>query len=150
MNKTPRNRGKSPGRGEEEDGMPQFIAAFESVLAHEDDRRMLVVLHKAAASDREVRYEELRKEVGIESKQQFKYAFDRLMDDVLIKRRLVPRGERYESYLTSTNWGSAIAKALVSLSEQGVLPADLPRTLAAGIRRAFVGEGSPVTYPIDA
>lgn len=112
----------------------EFIAAFRMVLAHDTDRRMLLEL---AGAGREIRYEELRKAVHEDSKQLYQYAVDRLIDHVLINRRLEEAGERYRSYLSPTPRGMLVAKILRSLGRRGSLPEELPDQLQAQVREFF-------------
>lgn len=104
------------------------------VLAHDTDRRMLLEL---AGAERELRYEELRKAVHEESKQLYEYAVNRLIEHVLVNRRLEEAGERYRSYLSPTARGMLVAKILRSLGRRGSLPDELPAKLQAQVRAFF-------------
>jgi DNA-binding HxlR family transcriptional regulator len=114
----------------------RFREAFESVLAHDLDRSMLVELLEA---DREVRYEELRRSVGKPLSQAYQRALDRLMDHALVQRRLEQRGERYQTHLSLTSRGKQVAEVLEGLGNRGSLPRDLPESLRADIQQAFLG-----------
>lgn len=111
-----------------------FLAAFRMVLTHELDRKMLLEL---AGTQRELRYEELRKAVHEESKQLFQYAAQRLIEGVLVNRRLVDAGERYRTHLSPTPRGMLVFKILHSLGEKGRLPDHLPDHLRAKIQEFF-------------
>lgn len=111
-----------------------FVAAFRMVLTHDLDRRVLLEL---AGAQRELRYEELRKAVHEESKQLYQYAISRLMDGVLVNRRLVEAGERYQTHLSPTPRGILVFKILHSLGEKGQLPDKLPGQLREQIQSFF-------------
>lgn len=118
----------------------RFGVAFEETLSHDLDRRILIKLLHA---DREVRYEELRKAVGEDSKQTFKYAVDRLMQRAVVGRRLEEQGERYQSYFSLTPRGKTIAVILLSLGERGSIPETVPVQVRKAVQGVFLGEVRP-------
>lgn len=111
-----------------------FLAAFKVVLSHDLDRKILLELTDV---DRELRYEELRRAVHEDSKQTFQYAITRLLDVVLLNRRLEPQGERYQSFLSPTPRAILISKVLLSLGSKGRLPETLPANLREQIQAYF-------------
>ncbi len=115
--------------------MSRFQEAFEQVLGHKVDRQILAFLKERGP---ELRYEALRRGVGVGSPQQFKYAMDRLSSSALVKRRLVERGERFASFISMTPAGASIARMLVSLHAKGELPRNLPVELRRAARAAFL------------
>jgi DNA-binding HxlR family transcriptional regulator len=115
--------------------MSRLSDSFERVLAHAEDRQVLGYLLK---QEGEVRYEVLRRGIREDSPQMFKYCVDRLSKSALVNRRLVERGRRFESHLSLTRAGKEIAGALVSLSERGALPRDLPERDRVELRRTFL------------
>jgi predicted nucleotidyltransferase/DNA-binding MarR family transcriptional regulator len=117
--------------------MPRLSEAFQHILAHAEDRRMLAFL---LAHSGEVRYEVARRGVEERSPQMFKYCVDRLSRSALINRRLVEHGHKFDSYLSLTAAGKEIARALVSLSERGALPRDLPQRDRLEIQQTFLSE----------
>ena len=117
--------------------MSRLSEAFQRVMVHAEDRRMLAFL---LAQSGEVRYEVARRGVEENSPQMFKYCVDRLSRSALINRRLVERGRRFDSYLALTAAGREIARALVSLSKRGALPRDLPQRDRLEIQQTFLSE----------
>ncbi len=115
--------------------MTRLSDAFEGVLAHTEDRQVLAHL---LSEGREVRYEALRKGIHEDSPQMFKYTVDRLTRAALLNRRLVERGRRFESHLSLTRAGKEIARVLVSLSERGSLPRDLPERDRLELQHTFL------------
>ena len=111
-----------------------FLVAFKVVLSHDLDRRILLEL---AGVERELRYEELRKAVHEDSKQTFQYAIHRLLDVVLLNRRLEPQGERYQSFLSPSPRAVLMAKILRSLGSKGRLPDSLPANVREQIQSYF-------------
>lgn len=109
-------------------------AAFASLLEHELDRRLLVLIHEDGA---ELRYEKARKRLGEPAKQSFKEAVERLGAHAVINRRLEEHGSRYWSFLSVTERGRNFAKALVGLREKGKIPETIPRMVRDGIQTAF-------------
>jgi DNA-binding MarR family transcriptional regulator len=106
-------------------------------LVHVEDRQVLAFL---LAQPGEVRYEAARHGVEENSPQMFKYCVDRLSRSALINRRLAEHGHRFDSYLSLTPAGKEIARALVSLSERGALPRDLPQRDRLDIQQSFLSE----------
>lgn len=120
---------------------PRFIEAFSSVLAHDLDRRALLeMLH----ANREVRYAELRRATGERSAQLFDYAVERLIAHALVNRRLVYRGRRFQSHLSPSGRGLAIAKVLDGLVRTGRLPRNLPAEMLGDVRLVLLGVPPPV------
>lgn len=115
-------------------GNEDFINAFQAVLAHDLDRRMVLEL---ARTPGEFGYEELRKAVGETSNQTFNYAFERLMYHVLVYRRLQEQGKYYHSYLSATPRAMLIAKILTSLGKSGRLPASLASPVREQVQAWF-------------
>ncbi|MDG7006388.1 MAG: hypothetical protein JRM86_05580 [Nitrososphaerota archaeon] len=122
--------------------MSRLSEAFEHVLAHAEDRQVLAYLLKQRE---EVRYEALRRGVEEGSPQMFKYCVGRLSRSALINRRLVERGKRFDSFLSLTTAGREIARVLVSLSERGSLPRDLPERDRLELQHAFLA-AVPATH----
>lgn len=114
-----------------------FCDAFECVLTQPLDRRMLLTVYR---SGRELRYEELRKSVGSPHKQSFADALDRLLSQILVIRRYVPKGQRYQTLVSPTPRGTVIAKITFHLSREGSLPDDLPPRLSDLVKRVFSGD----------
>lgn len=117
-------------------------AAFTSVLAHRDDRKILVFLR---SQNSEVRYEALRKAIGEDSPQSFKYAISRLSGEALINRRLEERGERFASFISLTTPGASIAALLLGM--HAALPKiaeDVPKQLREDAQRALLDPTAPL------
>ena len=77
---------------------------------------------------------------GVAAKQTFSLSIERLERHALVNRRLVPKGERYASYLSPSNRGSTIAGVWENLAKNSELPRDLPQNVALMMRRVFAGE----------
>lgn len=116
-----------------------FSRAFESVLAHRIDRRILTLL---AERERELRYEELRKAAGMGSPQLFKECIERLGKNALIDRRLVPRGKLFSSHISATRLGLAIAQVLERMGAQSSLPRGMPDAHKRVVQRVLAGFGA--------
>ena len=111
----------------------RFAAAFVSAMEHPLDRRILVTLLDL---DREARYLELHRAVDAPHKQEFAHSVERLMEHALVKRRLVPKGERHESHLSLSDRGAVIARYFA----QPPLPTGLPPDYQEPMRKVLRGE----------
>jgi DNA-binding HxlR family transcriptional regulator len=114
--------------------MSRFQDAFEEVLRHRADRRILLTL---ASHKREIRYEALRKAIGEESPQLFKLAVDRLGRNALINRRLHPQGKRYMTFLSASTAGQHLGSVLLHWSKEAAVPARLPAKARREVRQLF-------------
>lgn len=114
-----------------------FLDAFECILTQPLDRRLLLQLYIAK---RELRYEELRKAAASPHKQSFSIALDRMLSHLLINRRYVPQGQKYQTFLSPTPRGRLVAKITHHLSVNGSLPDDLSPRVRKLTQRVFSGE----------
>jgi len=123
----------------------RFGVAFETVLSKPSYRFIVVTLTE---SGRDLRYEELRKAVSASS-QQFARDIEMLLRHAIIDRKVVERGDRYDSHLSASRRGRMIGEILISLSHEGTLPSSLNVTEKRYVQLAFSG-GSSDDMTVDA
>lgn len=111
----------------------RFALALANVMEHTLDRRLLVMLLDAG---REIRYLELHRAVGSPHKQEFAHSVERLTNHALLKRRLVPKGERHESHLSLSARGVVIAGYFA----RPPLPDEFPAEYEESMRKVLRGE----------
>jgi DNA-binding HxlR family transcriptional regulator len=116
----------------------RFARAFNDVLSHDLDRRLLLELRSAG---RELRYEELRRRVGGPAPEAFSRAVERLSKAALVKRRLarLEAQRRYGSWLSPSSRGLVVAMILHGLSSSGTIPTSLSKEIRTAVLEVFRG-----------
>lgn len=112
-----------------------FAAAFAATFPQPIDRAILVALQ---ASEKELRYEELRRLVGNPRPQTFQYAMDRLMAHAMVSRRLEPHGKSNWSHYKPTTRGAKVASIWIDIA-YGRSPTGLSQQENEAVRDVLLG-----------